>query len=128
MPDKDRNNGDEKNTRKTGEFRVPPRTWLVWIIIFGGIVLLVLFRDRMDPHGVAMSERDIRRVPKQQTMVLNVFADGHVEQFGELDDRQIPGRIAGRVEGPDVPVQDAATPLRELNDLHKNVGDVVWDE
>ncbi len=56
MADDNRNSDDEKNPRKVGEFKVPPRTWLVWIVIFGGIVLLVLFRDRMDPQSESVSQ------------------------------------------------------------------------
>ena len=41
------NNGD-KEPKKPGEFRVPPRTWIVWILILGGIVTLMMMRDRMD--------------------------------------------------------------------------------
>src|ERR1044071_4841487 len=46
MSDDNRINDDDKN-RKNGEFRVPPKTWIVWIIIIGGILGLVLFKDRM---------------------------------------------------------------------------------
>ena len=41
--DNKRYNDDDKNPRRNGEFRVPPRTWIVWIAIFGGIILLMLF-------------------------------------------------------------------------------------
>ena len=51
MSDDNKYSGDDKNSRKNGEFRVPPRTWVVWIAIFGGIVLLMLFKDRMEPPG-----------------------------------------------------------------------------
>src|ERR1043166_1099706 len=50
------NNDDDKNPKKGGEFRVPPRTWIVWIAIFGGIILLMLFRERMDPPGEVLSQ------------------------------------------------------------------------
>src|SRR5580704_7553455 len=56
MSDANRHNDEDKNSRKTGEFRVPPRTWLVWIAIFGGILLLMLFRDRMDTQGETLSQ------------------------------------------------------------------------
>src|SRR4051812_7594237 len=36
---------DNKETKKTGEFRVPPRTWILWIAIIGAIPLLFLFKD-----------------------------------------------------------------------------------
>jgi cell division protease FtsH len=36
---------DKKEPKKGGEFRVPPRTWILWIAILGAIPLLVLFKD-----------------------------------------------------------------------------------
>ncbi len=47
MADDNRYNENDKNPRK-GEFKVPPRTWIVWIAIFGGILLLMLFKDKME--------------------------------------------------------------------------------
>jgi len=56
MSDENRINDDDKNPRKGAEFRVPPRTWIVWIAIFGGIILLMLFRERMDGQGEVLSQ------------------------------------------------------------------------
>ena len=46
MPEDNKLNDDDKNPKKGGEFKVPPRTWIVWIGIFGVIILLMLMRDR----------------------------------------------------------------------------------
>src|SRR5207248_7559367 len=51
MPDENKYNDDDKNPKKGGEFRVPPRTWIVWIAIFGGIILLMLMRDKWESQG-----------------------------------------------------------------------------
>ncbi len=56
MSDENKHNDDEKAPKKGGEFRVPPRTWIVWIAIFGGIILLMLFRDRMETQGEPLSQ------------------------------------------------------------------------
>ena len=50
MADDNKYSDDDKNPRK-GEFRVPPRTWIVWIAIFGGIILLMLFKEKLDSPG-----------------------------------------------------------------------------
>src|SRR3954447_26668424 len=57
MSDDNRINDDDKN-RKSGEFRVPPKTWIVWILIIGGILGLVLFRNQMTvpPESIKPSE------------------------------------------------------------------------
>ena len=45
MSDENRINGDDR--RKNPEFRVPPKTWVVWTAIVAGIVMLILFNHRM---------------------------------------------------------------------------------
>src|SRR5213596_76330 len=56
MPEDNRLNDDDKSPKKGGEFRVPPRTWIVWIAIFGGIIMLMLVKERMDTPGETLSQ------------------------------------------------------------------------
>lgn len=56
MSEESRNTNDDKTPRKPGEFRVPPRTWVIWIAIIGGIMLLMLLRARMDSQGQVLSQ------------------------------------------------------------------------
>jgi cell division protease FtsH len=58
MADDNKQYEEDKNPKKGGEFRVPPRTWIVWIAIFGGIILLMLFNDRMKAPGDVLSQYD----------------------------------------------------------------------
>ena len=51
MPDGTQLSDDDHRPKKGGEFRVPPRTWFVWTAIFGGIILLMLMRERWDSQG-----------------------------------------------------------------------------
>src|SRR5947209_12891576 len=62
MPDDNKLKDDEKSPKKGGEFRVPPRTWIVWIAIFGGIILLMLLRERMDSQGEVVSQFKFQRL------------------------------------------------------------------
>src|SRR4026207_1486945 len=48
---------DKKEPKKSGEFRVPPRTWILWIAILGAIPLLVLFKDPRE-HQVMLSQKE----------------------------------------------------------------------
>jgi cell division protease FtsH len=50
------NTDDDKTSKKPGEFRVPPRTWVIWIAIIGGIILLMLLRARMDSQGQLLTQ------------------------------------------------------------------------
>src|SRR3954452_5459825 len=72
MSDDNRNNEDEKNPKK-GEFKVPPRTWIVWIAIFGGIILLMLFRDRMESQG-----EEVKQFRFQQMVESNQIAQSTI--------------------------------------------------
>src|ERR1051325_10418681 len=46
MSDENKINDDDKS-KKNGELRIPPKTWIVWIAIIGGIIGLVLFQKRL---------------------------------------------------------------------------------
>jgi len=48
---------ENKKDKKGGEFRVPPRTWILWIAILGAIPLLVLFKDPRE-HQVTLSQKE----------------------------------------------------------------------
>src|SRR6187397_315161 len=58
MSEENRYNDDDKNSRKPGEFKVPPRTWVIWIAIFGGIIMLMLLKDRMETPGKVLLQYD----------------------------------------------------------------------
>jgi cell division protease FtsH len=53
---KQKSNNPDRNPKKGGEFRVPPRTWIVWIAILAGIVTLMMFRDRIESQPEALSQ------------------------------------------------------------------------
>ncbi len=56
MADENKNQDNEKSGKKSGEFRLQPRTWLVWVIIIGGIILLVTMRERLDVPRAPLSQ------------------------------------------------------------------------
>src|SRR3954469_23556887 len=59
----DNKHTDEEKTPRKGEFRVPPRTWIVWVAIVGGLILLMLMKDRWE------SQADIVKQYKFQQLV-----------------------------------------------------------
>ena len=56
MSDDNKYNDEDKNGKKGGEFRVPPRTWMVWIAILAGIIVLLMLREKMDSPGEQLSQ------------------------------------------------------------------------
>ena len=53
MSDDNRNDEDR---RKSGDFKMPSRNWIVWILIFMCVIVVVLFRNQMDQQGDAISQ------------------------------------------------------------------------
>jgi len=51
MPNYNEPGGDRSSHNNGRAFRVPPRTWIVWITILGGIIWLMLMRERWDSQG-----------------------------------------------------------------------------
>ncbi len=56
MADDNKKQDDDKTSKKLGEFRLQPRTWLVWVIIIGGIILLVTMKDRLEVPRATLSQ------------------------------------------------------------------------
>src|SRR5258706_9402652 len=54
MADDNKFNDDEK--KKGGEFRVPPRTWVVWIAIIGGLIGLMMMKERVGTPGEMLTQ------------------------------------------------------------------------
>jgi cell division protease FtsH len=69
MSDENRNRDDDKTPKKGGEFRVPPRTMVVWIAILGGITLLMLFKDRMETPGDVISQTQFMQLVDSNQIV-----------------------------------------------------------
>jgi cell division protease FtsH len=69
MSEDNKNRDDDKNPKKGGEFRVPPRTMVVWIAILGGITLLMLFKDRMDSPGEVLNQYQFQQKVESNQIV-----------------------------------------------------------
>ena len=69
MADNNKSGDDDKNSKKGGEFKVPPRTWIVWIAIFSGIILLMLFKDRMDAPGDLLSQYRFQQLVESNQII-----------------------------------------------------------
>src|SRR5207302_10400608 len=69
MADDNRHNDDDKNAKKGGDFRVPPRTWIVWIAIFGGIILLMLVKERWEPQAETLTQFKFQQLVESNLIV-----------------------------------------------------------
>ncbi len=55
----DNNNDNDRNEKRGGDLRVPPRTWMLWIAILGAIPLLMMFRDKAETKYQTISHLDL---------------------------------------------------------------------
>jgi cell division protease FtsH len=76
MPDHNNMSEEDKN-KKGGEFRMPPRTWIVWIAIICTVVFVVLLRNNMDSRGEFLSPYQFN-----QLLDANLIKDGIIN-FGQ---------------------------------------------
>src|SRR3954468_6226520 len=66
MPEENKQNGPGKN--KNGDVKVPPRGWLVWILLAGLVPLLFVVAKNKDTH--------YKVLPRNQ--LLELFEEGRI--------------------------------------------------
>ena len=71
MSDDNKNRDDERGGKRGGEFRVPPRTYIIWIAILGAIPLLMIFRTTGPTSAERLSQSQF-----QAKIDANQIADG----------------------------------------------------
>jgi len=69
----DNKSNDKDKSPKGGEFRVPPRTWIVWVAIIGSIVTLVMLKGKIEYQGeVVDSEKFLQLLQSNQVVAASV--------------------------------------------------------
>lgn len=58
MPDENKHSSNGRK-EKNGEIKVPPRNWLLWILILGAIPLLMIFHDKKDARYAIISHQKL---------------------------------------------------------------------
>ena len=62
-----KNNKDDDEMNKGGDFKISPKTWVVWIIIISVIMILMMFRERPEVRYQSLNYNDfITKVEKDQ--------------------------------------------------------------
>ena len=60
---------NDKNGKRNGDFRVPPRTYLLWIAILLAIPLLMVFRNNTTTRGEVLSQNQFMQKVEQKQIV-----------------------------------------------------------
>src|SRR6266481_8110803 len=66
MPEDNRN---DRNGKKSGEFKVPPRTYILWIAILGAIPLLMFFRNNATSTADAISQAQFEQLVDSNSII-----------------------------------------------------------
>ena len=57
MSDDNKANNQDRNSRKNADLnRIPPKTWIIWATILSGVLVVLMFRDRMEPPTQLLSQ------------------------------------------------------------------------
>jgi cell division protease FtsH len=83
MPDENRN--EDKNGKKNGEFKVPPRTYILWIAILLAVPLLMVFRNNATSQGEPLSQHDfMEKVDADQIAKATIVLDPQSPYLREI--------------------------------------------
>jgi cell division protease FtsH len=86
--DKHNNDNDERNPKRGGDIKVPPRTWILWIAILAAIPLLMMFRDRSETKY-----QTITHLQFKEAVEAGQVAEGVVSYNIQSPLREITGRL-----------------------------------
>jgi hypothetical protein len=103
------------------EFRV-----FIAIRLEQGVGVRIGYGPRL--HRVIGTELDVRRVAKEQPVILKMLGNGHMERFGELSNGHVLGGEPGIAGVVQVLMQNTPAKLREADDLDEHVADVVCNK
>src|SRR5438552_18570478 len=73
MSEDNKNRDDDRGGKRNGDFRVPPRTDIMWIAILGAIPLLMVFRNTGPSSAEILSQ-----IQFQQKVESNQVASGTI--------------------------------------------------
>jgi len=85
MPEENKN--DDRGGKRGGEFRVPPRTYIIWIAILGAIPLLMVFKNQTPSSMVVLNQTEF-----QQKVDANQIAQGTIN----YDPQSVLLRVDGK--------------------------------
>ncbi len=99
MADDNRNNDDDRQ-RKSGDFKMPSRNWIVWILIFCCVIVVVLFHNQMEPQGDQISQYDFKQLVDSNMVVKALIKFNPQSPFKGSCRHLLQGRGQGRQEKP----------------------------
>src|SRR5712692_9088898 len=108
MSDEKKSSEQDPKEKRSGEFRVPPRTWILWIAILGSIPLLIMLKEKVDTGGPILTQNEF-----YQKFEANLIASAHINYPPQGQLQEIVGKYyrtdaEGRKIEPPVPFRAKA--------------------
>jgi len=69
MPDEHKHEESQASRGPDKKAPIPPHAWIVWSAIFGGIILLMLFRERMESQGEVINQYKVEQLVNAERIV-----------------------------------------------------------
>ena len=104
----DKNNDQNRNPKRGPGLRIPPRTWLVWAVVISTIVLLLLFKGRMEEQGEVLSQAAfMQKVESNQIAKATITYDPQSPFLTEIAGKYYKTDLNGNVvkDANDKPVE-----------------------
>lgn len=80
-----KDNNDNDDMKKDGDFRLSPRTWVVWMIIIGVIMMLMMLRERPESRIKPLTYNEfIAKVEKDQIVSGTIIFNPQSPELKEI--------------------------------------------
>jgi cell division protease FtsH len=107
MADENKINDDDKNSKKPGELRVPPKTWVIWIAIVGSILALVVFKGHIEAPGVVLTQSEF-----MAKVDANQIASAKINYNPQSPLQDVIGDFYNKTDASGQVLKDSKTPFR----------------
>jgi cell division protease FtsH len=106
MSDDNKNRDEDRGGKKNGEFRVPPRTYIIWIAILGAIPLLMVFRNTGPVSADPLSQTQFMQAVESNQIVQATIAYDPQSLLHEVRGKYFRADKAGvRIEAAGKPAE-----------------------
>ena len=126
MPEDPKKKSDDSGERKSGEFRVPPRTYLLWIAIILAIPLLMVFRSNSTSQADKLTQPAfIKKIEAGEIAAGTIIYDPQSPYLHEIQGKYYQTDEAGERKlnesGEPIEVNFVASNIRLTEDLENQL-------
>jgi len=85
MPDDNKYKEDDLRSKKTADLRLPPRAWVLWLLIISGVLVLMYLKQRMDvPAEMLQQSTFMQLVDSNQVARATIVLDPQSPYLREI--------------------------------------------